>query len=400
MAAAAALLVVVLTWPSLAADKPKIAPEADKPLHAMSDLYTSAKQLSVGIVADLTVKPTNDTMTTKTTLDFERPNRIAARAEGGLSFVCDGTTMNVFESVGNAYMVADAPKSLAAAAKGSLEKLALGQGLEFVAPLLEENPYDAILKDVTDVRYVGLEDLEGEKAHHLQLVLPEAEYDVWIDAGEKPLVRRIQLDITKIFAAKGIPEGVSIELASNFVDWNLAPKFDDKTFKFDPPEGAKKVATVDDVIDSLRAGPPHPLVGKPAPQAEFKLLSGGSVRVADHVGKDVVILEFWATWCPPCVAGLPSYAEIAADYKKKGVALYAVNLDENAETITDFLKEKKLDLPVGLDPGGRIAAEYGVEGIPHTAIIDKTGRIVAVHIGLAGDIKGQIGAELDELLKK
>src|SRR3569623_1528497 len=135
MAAAAALLVVISTWPSLAADKPKIAPEADKLLHAMSDLCASVKQLSVSIVADLTVKPTFVTMSTKSTLDFERPIRIAARAVGGLSFISDGTKMNVFESVGNSYLVADAPKSLAAAAKGTLEKLALGQGLEFAAPL-------------------------------------------------------------------------------------------------------------------------------------------------------------------------------------------------------------------------------------------------------------------------
>src|SRR5262245_10115539 len=72
-------------------------------------------------------------------------------------------------------------------------------------------------------------------------------------------------------------------------------------------------------------GRDSPLVGKPAPAVKLPLLNGGEFRLGDHAGKNVVVLDFWATNCPPCIEELPLLAQLAADYQSKGVVVCAIN---------------------------------------------------------------------------
>lgn len=142
----------------------------------------------------------------------------------------------------------------------------------------------------------------------------------------------------------------------------------------------------------------HPLEGTQAPAFTLPLLDGGTADLSAHKGKEIVILDFWATWCGPCRMAMPIMDEVAREYADKGVRLYAVNQQENPETIRAFLKEMNLSCTVALDDMGRTSDAYGADGIPHTVIIDKEGRIQSVHLGYVPGIKAQITKELDALL--
>ena len=98
----------------------------------------------------------------------------------------------------------------------------------------------------------------------------------------------------------------------------------------------------------------YPLVGKPAPDISLPTLDGGQFKLADCLGKKMVILDFWATWCPPCQASLPAYAEMTAAYKD--VVFCAVNLGESPDDIRAFLKKAKIQCNVALDASGAVGA--------------------------------------------
>jgi thiol-disulfide isomerase/thioredoxin len=144
--------------------------------------------------------------------------------------------------------------------------------------------------------------------------------------------------------------------------------------------------------------PSHALVGQKAPLFKAAMLDESPFALADHLGKSVIILDFWATWCGPCVRALPVMAEVAAEYKSKGVELFAVNLQDDAEGVRAFLKENKLDIQVVMDRDGGVGTLYQAEAIPQTVIIGKDGTVERVHVGVSPNLKSELVGDLDALL--
>ncbi len=128
------------------------------------------------------------------------------------------------------------------------------------------------------------------------------------------------------------------------------------------------------------AGLESSLVGKAAPDFELDMLNGDHFRLSDHKGKTVV-LDFWATWCGPCLQTIPHVAQLHRDSKVATRKAVAVNLEETPEQIQALLKRLKLEIPVALDRDGAIAARYGVSAIPQTLIIDREGKVVCHFVG-------------------
>lgn len=136
-------------------------------------------------------------------------------------------------------------------------------------------------------------------------------------------------------------------------------------------------------------------VGYTAPDFSVELLTGETVKLSDYRGK-AVLLNFWATWCPPCVSEMPDIQKISEAFSGDLVVI-AVNLSEQKNKVNGFISEKKYTFNVGLDVDASIQAKYPTEYIPYTIIIDANGVITKTHIGANSysgfeeDIKAALG---------
>jgi peroxiredoxin len=113
---------------------------------------------------------------------------------------------------------------------------------------------------------------------------------------------------------------------------------------------------------------------------ELEDLGGKRVKLSTLTGK-VVFVNFWATWCPPCRAEMPSMERLHAQLKDKGLVVLAVDLQEGKREVEGFVRENKLSFTVLYDRNGSAGSSYGVRSIPTTYIIDRDGTILAGRIG-------------------
>ena len=119
-----------------------------------------------------------------------------------------------------------------------------------------------------------------------------------------------------------------------------------------------------------------------APDFRLPRLDGGTLRLSDYRGR-VVLLNFWATWCPPCRAEIPDLVELQRTWAAEGLEVIGVSLDEEGfEAVRPFAEAYDINYPLVVDDG-TVAAQFGsLYGLPTTLILDKEGRIVQRVIGL------------------
>ncbi|HZW33501.1 MAG TPA: TlpA disulfide reductase family protein [Isosphaeraceae bacterium] len=142
-------------------------------------------------------------------------------------------------------------------------------------------------------------------------------------------------------------------------------------------------------------GTESPLVGKPAPDFDLDLLGGNRFHLADLKGK-VIVLDFWATWCGPCLQAMPQVEKATAAFPENDVQLVAVNLQETPEQIRAMMERHQLHPPhVALDKDGTVAEKYGAVAIPQTVIIDRQGKVARLFVGSSP----HLGDQLKEALK-
>ncbi|MBS0265836.1 MAG: TlpA family protein disulfide reductase [Planctomycetes bacterium] len=153
----------------------------------------------------------------------------------------------------------------------------------------------------------------------------------------------------------------------------------------------------EDAASGEGAGTDSVLVGKPAPAFELDLLQGGRFKLAEAKGK-VVVLDFWATWCGPCLMAMPQVDRATRAFANDGVQLIAVNLEEAPKPIKAMLERHKLDMTVALDKDGAVAAKYQASSIPQTVIIDQEGVVARVFVGATPQLEEQIREALQKLL--
>lgn len=121
--------------------------------------------------------------------------------------------------------------------------------------------------------------------------------------------------------------------------------------------------------------------GKTAAEFELHTLDGGTFRLSDAVGKEVIVLNFFATWCAPCVAEMPELERLADEMRGRPFRLLAIDSEEKPDVVRAFLGEHGLGLPVALDESGSVGSTYGVDSLPTTVVIGPDGKIRLYQVG-------------------
>ncbi len=129
-----------------------------------------------------------------------------------------------------------------------------------------------------------------------------------------------------------------------------------------------------------------------APDFTLTTLDGRQLKLSELRGKPV-FLNFWATWCPPCVGEMPHFQSLYPKYKDK-MHFLAVSIDREKSPVETFAKDKKLTFPIGTDLKQAVASLYRIEAVPTSFLLDKDGKIVAYHLG------GMSAKELDGFLSQ
>jgi len=122
----------------------------------------------------------------------------------------------------------------------------------------------------------------------------------------------------------------------------------------------------------------------PAVKADFRLkaVDGRTLGPKDFAGQ-VVVIDFWATWCGPCHIQARILEPLYREYKGRGVQFLAANIGEDSATVKEFLREKPIPYPVLLDPEDTISGKLGIQGLPTLMVVDKKGKVSYFRTGLA-----------------
>ena len=143
----------------------------------------------------------------------------------------------------------------------------------------------------------------------------------------------------------------------------------------------------------------RPEVGHPAPGFTLRNLQGNLEGLGDHKDK-VIVLNFWATWCAPCLEEMPAFEKLYRRYRSQGLTVLAVSLDKgNTSKVKDFVDKNNLTFPVLIDSDGVAEKLYPSFTIPFTYVIDKEGRVAARVDGAKNWASDETFAALDILIK-
>ena len=141
------------------------------------------------------------------------------------------------------------------------------------------------------------------------------------------------------------------------------------------------------------------IVNKPAPDFALRSMQGPSVRLSEHLG-EVVIINFWATWCGPCRQEMPLLGELYGKYKQAGLVLLSVNIDENVEPAVEMAQTLKVSYPVLLDARKEVSRAYDVGAMPVTVLVDRAGVVRYVSEGYKPGYEKRYTDKLRELLNE
>jgi len=118
----------------------------------------------------------------------------------------------------------------------------------------------------------------------------------------------------------------------------------------------------------------------PAPDFQVEKLSGAPVKLSETRGK-IALINFWATWCPPCKAEMPSIQKLHESMKGAAFTMMAISVGESRATVENFAKKYNYTMPIYRDTTGDASGLYGAESIPTTFILDKKGNAIAYAVG-------------------
>ncbi|NKB72158.1 MAG: redoxin domain-containing protein [Candidatus Latescibacteria bacterium] len=258
--------------------------------------------------------------------------------------------------------------------------------------LLSDEPGALLRRGLVDVRILGQRRLADRSCTVVELVLTAAP-DGLLEraASPRPMALELWLD-SQTGALRQVHyqhQGRSHSEYYHRVD--TAPTLPADWFAFTPPEGAQQAFY-------LGEGRQHAdILGQPAPSFSLTDPDGNPVHLADYAGQ-VVLVDFWGTWCPPCRLAMPHLVELQQQYHNQGFAVVAIAVppDTQAE-VRQYAARHGLNFALPLAEG-KVQTDYGVSGFPTSFFIDKEGNVRFVRSGYGDSMTALFAAHIEELL--
>jgi cytochrome c biogenesis protein CcmG/thiol:disulfide interchange protein DsbE len=145
-------------------------------------------------------------------------------------------------------------------------------------------------------------------------------------------------------------------------------------------------------------GASGPRPGDLAPDFVLPKLDGSVQKLSNFRGRPVLV-NLWATWCPPCIAELPLLDAIVRDYAPRGLVVLGVAGDDDDARVREFVAQRAPTFEVLLDPGGTVGTQYGITGYPETFLVDRDGKLTAKYIGPLPSDAGSPAASVTQALE-
>lgn len=142
-----------------------------------------------------------------------------------------------------------------------------------------------------------------------------------------------------------------------------------------------------------------PAVGDKAPDFTLRSSVGKNLKLSEYRGQ-VVMINFWATWCAPCRQEMPQLNRLYVQYQRAGFALLGVNIDDNPKAAQKVVDQLSLGFPVLFDANKQVSSRYDVDAMPSTVLIDRSGVVRYLHRGYRSGVENEYEAKLRELLRQ
>jgi peroxiredoxin len=136
-----------------------------------------------------------------------------------------------------------------------------------------------------------------------------------------------------------------------------------------------------------------------APDFTLRTMNGPNLRLQEQRGQ-VLLVNFWATWCGPCRQEMPHLSRLHDKYRASGFQVLGVNIDEDARLATDLASKLKVSFPVLFDTDKRVSKLYDMSAMPATLLIDRHGRVRHIHHGYRDGFEKNYEQQIRELLKE
>ena len=143
----------------------------------------------------------------------------------------------------------------------------------------------------------------------------------------------------------------------------------------------------------------QPVIGEPAPDFTLQSRAGDTVTLSALKG-DVVVINFWATWCPPCRQEMPLLDQIYGRYQRLGFTLLGVNVEQDSRLADRFLDDVPVSFPILLDPTEEVGRLYQVPAMPTTVIVDRRGIVRFIHYGYRAGDEAIVQDEVRRLIRE
>ena len=291
--------------------------------------------------------------------------------------VFDGTTVRRYLSGTDVVLQADAGYGGGGLLRGSFGALLL---MHF----LSTEPLQASRMS-SQISVTGTQDIDGRPTDVVQVGIEKSNATVtWFIDREDHLPRQ---RVREFRSASGKPVKSTLTLTNV----RTGVEVDDDTFKLTPPEGVR--------VEQMGRRPPDPfVVGDLAPDWTLRDGDGVEHSLADYRGK-LVVLDFWASWCPNCRNAMPAMQKLHDDYADRGVALFSINCRERGRLDpVKYLRDRGFSYPVLVDGGG-IAPPYRIEGIPAFFVIGPDGHLLYRSSGYAPGSEQKIIRYIEKFLE-